>query len=225
MHIRTSATVAVSVLSALTLGVTYYIPAVRSVETTKRVFAAELPPMPDQAEPPSTTPEVYTGSFQYTSVSAMLAAEHIVVYPEDKVFAFPPPEYGLGSTEIKVFRARPVSYTVGTTAPVFRRTWTTTVKQLLGSEHIDIGDKDIITSDRQKLTESNSDIRERRRAGGQINPTQFWVVQIHPVIGFRQDQTFHSLYSIQEQSLLLLGSKQYSPPYLHDQTLWLPVKV
>jgi len=73
----------------------------------------------------------------------MLTALHITVYPEDKVYAFPDPILGLGST-LKVYRAQLVVIMDGTSSQTVR-TWVSTVGALIDEQQLAIGAKDEVS--------------------------------------------------------------------------------
>jgi rare lipoprotein A (peptidoglycan hydrolase) len=97
-------------------------------------------------EPPSSVaqqvaPETYQGSFKYTSATDMLAALGVTVYPQDRVEAFPDPSLGIGS-EIRVYRAHPITIHDGAQAPYIARTWSTTVAQLAIELQLNLAQQD-----------------------------------------------------------------------------------
>jgi hypothetical protein len=92
--------------------------------------------------PTDRMPEVYYGSFFYHTSAEMLAALKVDIYPEDKVYAFPDPTLGMGST-IKVYRAQPVLIKDGNQETLVR-TWATTVANFVDEQRLELGDKDII---------------------------------------------------------------------------------
>lgn len=94
-----------------------------------------LPGVPSDREP-----ERYTGSFLDTSVSAMLLRLGVIVFPEDKTFAFPDPALGLGST-LFVYRAQEVRLTdAGESRTV--RTWAKTVTEFAAEQRLELAEKD-----------------------------------------------------------------------------------
>lgn len=84
--------------------------------------------------------ERYVGSFLDTSTMAMFTRLGVTVYPEDKVFAFPDPKLGVGST-LLVYRAQPVVITDAGTRRVFR-TWARTIPELNEEQHLELAAKD-----------------------------------------------------------------------------------
>jgi len=144
MHIGRTANLAVTVLATILVGTSYLSPAIRTAEGAKSVLAAEVQSPEQGGEPSNVIPEKYTGSFRFTDVTTMLGAQGVTVYPEDKVYAFPPPEYGLGSSEIKVYRAQPVVVTIAGEESLLRRTWAPTVKDFLDSAGVEVGEKDLV---------------------------------------------------------------------------------
>jgi len=73
----------------------------------------------------------------------MLSHLGVTVYPQDRVYAFPDPSLGIGST-IKVYRAQVVTVDDATGSQSFR-TWAATVGGLLTEREIDLGSKDEVT--------------------------------------------------------------------------------
>jgi hypothetical protein len=144
MQKTSTASLAVSVLSTILVGSAYFIPSfqlfgARSVSNAEASVGSAI-----VADPPSTKPEIYTGNFNYTTVEEMLSAQGIRLNPEDKVYAFPPPEYGLGSTKIEVFRAQSVLTTVSSKNLPVKRTWAKTVGAYLADQHIAVNPGDIV---------------------------------------------------------------------------------
>jgi hypothetical protein len=92
--------------------------------------------------PTDRSPEIYQGSFLYSSTSAMLAALGVTVYPQDKVYAFPDPALGIGST-IQIYRAQPVTILDGAVSTSVR-TWGTTVGAVLNEQNIEVGNQDTV---------------------------------------------------------------------------------
>jgi len=136
-----------STLAAFTLVAVGGAIALNQIHRHTPIATAEAAPLGND-EPPSLaghTPEEYWGSFQYSSASDMLAALHVSLNPEDKVVAFPDPALGIGS-RLEVYRAQPVVIHDGKSDTLVR-TWTTSVKDLLAEQQIDIGQQDTITPD------------------------------------------------------------------------------
>lgn len=100
-------------------------------------------------EPTDRSPESYQGSFLYITVDAMLAAQQVRVYPEDKVYAFPEPGLGLGS-HIKIYRAQPVLVKDGL-AENLVRTWSKTVGEVLAEQGIEVGEKDVVEPGKDQI--------------------------------------------------------------------------
>jgi len=97
----------------------------------------------DINEPNDRSPETYHGSVFYFSADAMLQALGVNVYPQDKVYAFPDPVLGIGST-IKVYRAQPV--TVSDAGKVQNvRSWGITVRTVLAEQNIELGEMDKVS--------------------------------------------------------------------------------
>lgn len=84
--------------------------------------------------------EQYTGSFLDTSLSAMLVRLGVTVHPEDKVYAFPDPSLGVGST-IFVYRAQVVTLTDAKKVTTVR-TWAKTVQDFADEQHLDLAEQD-----------------------------------------------------------------------------------
>jgi uncharacterized protein YabE (DUF348 family) len=99
--------------------------------------------------PADRGPEQYTASFLDTNLSAMLQRLQVTTYPEDKVFAFPDPSLGLGST-IMIFRAQAVVINdAGSKKTV--RTWSKTVAELAEEQRLDLGEKDKVVPARDAI--------------------------------------------------------------------------
>jgi hypothetical protein len=94
--------------------------------------------MPGQ--PTDRAPERYTGSFLDTSLTAMLQRLNVTVNVADKVYAFPEPELGVGST-ILVYRAQVVQLTDGRTTKEVH-TWAKTVADFAAEQNLDLAEKD-----------------------------------------------------------------------------------
>lgn len=92
--------------------------------------------------PTDRQPERYTASFLDTTLSAMLGRLNVVVQPEDKVYAFPDPSLGVGST-ILVYRAQVVTLTDANKTRTVR-TWATTVQAFADEQNLDLAEKDIV---------------------------------------------------------------------------------
>jgi hypothetical protein len=90
--------------------------------------------------PTDRQPERYMGSFLDTSLPAMLVRLGVTAHIEDKVFAFPDPALGVGST-IFVFRAQEVTLTDAKKTRTIR-TWAKTVGELATEQNLELADKD-----------------------------------------------------------------------------------
>lgn len=97
--------------------------------------------------PTGEKPEVYQGSFFYTTSAQMLKALGVSIYPEDKVVAFPDPSLGLGS-RLEVYRAQPVLISDGNNQTLVR-TWAKTVGDLLNEQRIVLGSQDYVQPNQQ----------------------------------------------------------------------------
>jgi len=110
------------------------VPAAEAAGLTATQVSADVPT--DRA------PEIYRGSFLYTTADAMLKALGVTIYREDKIVAFPDPALGIGST-ISVYRAQLVSIADAGNATE-TRTWAKTVGDVLTEQRVSIGSEDIV---------------------------------------------------------------------------------
>ena len=148
----------------VSLGVTFMlVTALTTFSLEKLVFSTSLPAQAASKdtlsfdnEPTDRSPETYQGSFLFNTTQEMLDALAVRVYPEDKVFAFPDPELGLGS-HLRVYRAQPVLIKDGTLEKLVR-TWSSTVEQILTEQSIELEEKDAVEPDKQDLIQVGSEL-------------------------------------------------------------------
>lgn len=137
MHLR----LAVPRIAALTLVVV--LGSLILQPTTLRAETSSL--SLNSADPPSTVvpqvaPEVYQGSFKYTTVTQMLAADGVTLDPADRVSSFPDPSLGIGS-QIRVYRAPLITINDAGTITVVH-SWATTVAALAAEQRLNLADQD-----------------------------------------------------------------------------------
>ncbi len=87
--------------------------------------------------------EIYVGSDKYRTINEMLAAQNVILYPEDKVTTFPDPSNGLGSI-ITIKRAALVKVLDGKVEYSYR-TWAKTVGGLLDERNFELGEMDVVS--------------------------------------------------------------------------------
>ncbi len=105
-------------------------------------FAANLEVTPPGV-PTDRAPERYSGSFLDTTEAAMLRRLNVTIYPEDKVYAFPDPSLGVGSS-LLVYRAQQVQISDAQKVTTIR-TWAKTVADVVNDQNLDLGNSDHIT--------------------------------------------------------------------------------
>lgn len=117
----------------------------------------DLASIPSDPSPPTDrVPELYQGSFLYSTPQEMLAALGVTVYSEDRVVTLFPVESGL-SIPIEVFRAKPILIDNGGTQQLVR-TWSTTIGNVLDEQRIEVGTDDIVEPNQQTLISPDSSI-------------------------------------------------------------------
>jgi rare lipoprotein A (peptidoglycan hydrolase) len=124
----------------LTVAVVGVLGAIASQSQPPAITRAATSEFTTPGMPTDRSAEQYVGSFLDTSLEAMLRRLNVSVFPEDKMFVFPDPSLGVGSS-IQIFRAQPVLITdAGETKLV--RTWASTVQELAEEQGLEIGSKD-----------------------------------------------------------------------------------
>ena len=94
----------------------------------------------------------------------------VVVAPEDRVQAFPDPSLGLGSA-IVITRATVVHIIDGKKSSTVR-TWTTTVNDVLGEQHVELGKDDTVDVDKISALVDNMTITITRVEVTEVQETE-----------------------------------------------------
>jgi uncharacterized protein YabE (DUF348 family) len=116
--------------------------AVKGISTDPSIVSTTSVPIGEK-------PEIYQGSFFYTTSAQMLKSLGVNINPEDKVVAFPDPSLGLGS-RLEVYRAQPVLISDGDNQTLVR-TWAKTVGDLLNEQRISLGSQDYVQPNQQTI--------------------------------------------------------------------------
>lgn len=99
----------------------------------------------------------------------MIKSLKLKVFPEDKVDTFPDPSLGLGS-RITIFRATKINITDAKVQKVYR-TWTTTIKDLLKEQNIELLGQDSASPDINSKLAYNMNITITRVAEVEVKET------------------------------------------------------
>jgi hypothetical protein len=119
---------------------------------------------------PNHPVEVYFGSPQFKDLTSMLKDLAVTIYPEDRVFTFPPPDMGLGS-RITIVRATPVQLTDAKTLTVYR-TWELSVGKLLTEQNISLIGKDSVNPSLDSPISYNLAVKITRVAEVELTQTE-----------------------------------------------------
>jgi hypothetical protein len=144
----------VSILVIMGIGLYSFWPKNQTIE--KQVLGAST------ESDPNHPVEIYYGATEFKTLAAMLSDLKVVVYPEDKVTTFPPPEMGLGS-RIIIARATAVDVTDAKKVATYR-TWAKTIGDLLSEQNIQLVAQDSVLPTAENTITPNMQIKITRVA-------------------------------------------------------------
>lgn len=119
---------------------------------------------------PNHPVEIYYGAPNIFDLTSMVKKLNLTVYPQDKISTMPDPSLGIGS-KITITRATPVNITDAKKTTLYH-TWSTTVKQVLAENNIELIGQDSVSPEMAQNISYNMIIKITRVADVQVSETQ-----------------------------------------------------